>query len=441
MYRSSISPAAGTSIYHYANLAHEPSTLQALRDAVEKHDLNRLVHMLKQLSPDAPVVMDADSGRDGKTLLHVAAALGDEDAVLALLPSFVKQPDRLNAKDQNSCNALLSAAEGGNINVVKSLIDAGLSGLDALERTVSDRNVEATKVLISAGVNPMSFGRNSDEAANPSASVTQDCKKLLDGAGIDMVTLLFAANSLASVKEGEHVVKQEAGGSNSLLIAWHNGDMDSVGAMVDDGARLPADLIVNSSLEKLKSLTSSENGAARLDSLIQMGGTRMKTLPLRVVAANDMPFLRQILAHGVGDLEGRDEEGFTALGVASRDGNVEAIKVLCAAGANVNATQTYGFRTALFIAAEQNKPDAINALCQYGANIEARAMQSRTALMHAIEMRNPQAINALLAKGANPNHSAWDRVTPLKMAVAQGDLDTVQALHEHGAHSDVVDDD
>lgn len=232
MYRSSISPAAGASGY-YANDAHGPSTAQSLRDAIEKHDLNRLARLLDQLGSDAAVVTATDPGAGGKTLLHIAAALGDEDAVLVLLPSFVGQSDSLNVEDGNGCNALLSAAEGGNVNVVKSLIDAGLSGLDALARTVSDHNVEATKVLILAGVNPLSFGLNRDGAANPSASVMEDCRKLLDGAGINMLTLLFEAGPVAPIKKGEHVAKQEADGNSALMTAWDNGDMVTVGKMIE----------------------------------------------------------------------------------------------------------------------------------------------------------------------------------------------------------------
>lgn len=64
-------------------------------------------------------------------------------------------------------------------------------------------------------------------------------------------------------------------------------------------------------------------------------------------------------------------KGETPLMFAARNGNVEAIKVLLAAKANVNAKEKVRGTTALMWAAEQGHPDAVKVLAENGADVGA----------------------------------------------------------------------
>src|SRR5947208_3253864 len=60
--------------------------------------------------------------------------------------------------------------------------------------------------------------------------------------------------------------------------------------------------------------------------------------------------------------------GQTMLMLAARNGNPAAIKLLIAAGADVNAHETMRGTTALMWAVEQKHPAAVRALLQAGAD-------------------------------------------------------------------------
>src|SRR6202044_3818989 len=73
------------------------------------------------------------------------------------------------------------------------------------------------------------------------------------------------------------------------------------------------------------------------------------------------------------DANERLPHGETALMMASRTGNVDAIKVLLDHGAEVNAKETLRGTTALMWAADEGHAPAIQLLLQHGADIKARS--------------------------------------------------------------------
>lgn len=121
----------------------------------------------------------------------------------------------------------------------------------------------------------------------------------------------------------------------------------------------------------------------------------------RAVAAGDLPRLSALLQDGADpDLEAGG--GLVPLHVAARDGRLEAIRLLVAAGARVD------------------RPD--------------RTRHGWPPLLHAIHRRHVGAARALLEAGADPNgRAAGGGVTPLIMASGYGMTATVRALLEAGA--------
>jgi len=73
------------------------------------------------------------------------------------------------------------------------------------------------------------------------------------------------------------------------------------------------------------------------------------------------------------DAKERGPNGETTLMFAARNGNPQLIKVLLAAGAEVNATENLRVTTALMWAVEQRHPEAVKALLTGGANPNAKS--------------------------------------------------------------------
>ena len=61
--------------------------------------------------------------------------------------------------------------------------------------------------------------------------------------------------------------------------------------------------------------------------------------------------------------------GITPLYTAARAGHIDTVKILLAAGADVDATNMFDGATALCVAARQGNLDVVSALLDYGANL------------------------------------------------------------------------
>jgi len=90
---------------------------------------------------------------------------------------------------------------------------------------------------------------------------------------------------------------------------------------------------------------------------------------------------------------------------AARTGKLDAVKVLLARGANVNAKESWRGQTALMWAAAEGHPDVIRALIERGADIHARSNGGFTPFLFAAREGQIGAVRTLLDAGAGMNES------------------------------------
>lgn len=167
-------------------------------------------------------------------------------------------------------------------------------------------------------------------------------------------------------------------------------------------------------------------------------------------------------------IERRD--GFTLLGVAASVGNIEAIRILLAAGANINGRDIEG-RTALMVALQEGRLTVADALIELGADIRLTDDDLWTALMHACTRKDtlsliprlvtdtiinsadvggdtalniaagypfPETIHMLLVAGADINTKNHTGDTPLMTACASAYGETATALHGYAAVAELL---
>ena len=139
----------------------------------------------------------------------------------------------------------------------------------------------------------------------------------------------------------------------------------------------------------------------------------------------------------------KGEGGWTPLHDAALVGDVAAIEVLLAAGANINAKAENDI-TPLHVAAAERQIGSIKALLDAGANVNAKgALGTGSTARHiAAKYGQVPAIEALLAAGANVNAKAENEVTPLHLARygmerTEGSIapfqEAIEILTAHGA--------
>ena len=101
------------------------------------------------------------------------------------------------------------------------------------------------------------------------------------------------------------------------------------------------------------------------------------------------------------------ESGMAPLLLAATKGDVACLTILLdAAPASVNTVKDQHERTALMLAASGGKAEAVELLVARGAEINAISCDGKTALMWAIVAHRPLTVHALATLGADPNIAA-----------------------------------
>jgi len=127
----------------------------------------------------------------------------------------------------------------------------------------------------------------------------------------------------------------------------------------------------------------------------------------------------------------------TLLMEAARRSDPDLIRVLAAAGADVNQRLEDG-TTALMIAVSDTNKDRwaiVKALIEAGADVNAVSKKGNTPLILAAGTyrQSPNLVKALIEAGADVNAVSNDGATPLMMAVKYNSLEVVKMLLEAGA--------
>jgi len=118
---------------------------------------------------------------------------------------------------------------------------------------------------------------------------------------------------------------------------------------------------------------------------------------------DDLEMVKTLLAAGA-DVKATTREGaITPLFMACTNGNAAVIEALLKAGADAKSVKANG-TTALMIAAASGSAGAVEVLLNHGAEVNAKeAAHGQTALMFAAALNRDAVIKVLLARGADAN--------------------------------------
>jgi ankyrin repeat protein len=115
---------------------------------------------------------------------------------------------------------------------------------------------------------------------------------------------------------------------------------------------------------------------------------------------------------------------------ACKLGNVEAVRAHVALGIDVNrCSETFEQHTPLLLAVEHDQCEVVRVLVAAGADLQARDHGGRTAaLMTAIEHAHPTLLRTLLELGASPDVPDNRRVPPLVEALERGKAEIIEVM-------------
>jgi uncharacterized protein len=185
---------------------------------------------------------------------------------------------------------------------------------------------------------------------------------------------------------------------------------------------------------------------------------RFKATPMFLAATNgSAAMISRLLAAGEDPNAVISEEGDTALMMAARAGNVDALKVLLDRGADVNKSNLRGQTPLMWAVAEKNAP-AAQFLAEHKADVNAQTHPlppprrldlifsapappgGMTALLFAARQNDLASAKVLIAAGADLKKPAVDGSSPLLVAVINEHYTLAKYLLDAGADANQSDD-
>jgi uncharacterized protein len=400
-------------------------------DAVMKQDSGQLKHLLAAKA-------DVNAAQpDGSTALHWAAYHGDAVTAAVLLKAHANP----NVQTTTGMTPLVMACQSGSEELVRLLLKAG---------------------------------------ADPNAMLTHGETPLMMAARTGSVPVMKLL-----IDKGVKVdAREQLRGTTALMWAAANSNTDAVRFLISKGADVGAHsattrpgrapYLAPSSRDRINEFVHGYGLAGVTvdeDAPDPTKGTR-KEREVQAAKHQKLEEQRAAAARVLDEHPGDDENahkqskqwgGLTPLIFATRQGDLETVKVLLDAKADVNETSEFGW-TALLVATQNRYYKIGLYLLDHGADPNIQNVGGWSPLYLATDNRNIEGgdyptrkpdmdhldyIKRLLAAGANPNlrmrsstetrtvfTHQWlfeDGATPFLRAAQSGDLVLMKLLLDHGA--------
>lgn len=169
-----------------------------------------------------------------------------------------------------------------------------------------------------------------------------------------------------------------------------------------------------------------------IGTVIALKTTVAGVLVLQYAAQADNPTLAGGLITLGADVNGRTDEGLSALHAAAFLGSSSAAERFLDKGAKVDMIDLDG-RTPLHLAAYAGHGETVSLLIDQGADPNARESAGGMTPLHLAAVGgHVEAARALLAKGAKVNAREKNQVTPLFIAYQENKTEVAKLLKKHG---------
>ncbi|KAJ1478661.1 ankyrin repeat-containing domain protein [Baffinella frigidus] len=372
----------------------------------------------------------------GDTGIYCAAANGD----LRMVKFLVEQGADKNSPTKQGQTAMFIAAWNGNLPVVKFLVEQGANMNDSQKKgwiNSDHRCVRAT------GYTPLIIAAFDGQ---------EEVVRFLVGAGADITATSKDGHTALSVARGGAVaLLRDARQAASPDSTWQRKGIFTPSCKHCDAKKDTHWLVVAGGSRycyprpaETPAQASTAPGAPRASPAATTPApppplpAAQRAAAAQAAADKTVADERAVAERKVGEEKGGAamsllEAGEMALASAAWDGELEEVRRLLQAGANIDGKDSVGC-TPLYRAAQQSHLAVVNLLLGAGADKNARETEyGNTPLWVAAAGGHLAVLRALVDAGADKDAPTANGRTPLLMAAWNGHVEVVRTLVEAGA--------
>ncbi|KAK4478826.1 hypothetical protein RD792_014327 [Penstemon davidsonii] len=345
---------------------------QILTQLVTRGYMDEIREVLEKSDPAWKSADSLDS--EGQSLLHLAISQGRPDLVQLLLEF---EPD-IEAQGRSNSSPLEAAAASGEELIVELLLAhkanperSEYSTWGPIHLAAGNGHVNVLRHLLLKGANVNALTKDGNTALH---LAVEERRK-------DCARLLLANAARADIRN--------VNGDTPLHIASSLGDENMVKLLLNKGTNKD----VRNKVGKTAYDLAAENGHTKLFDALRLGDN------LCIAARKgEVRMVIRLLENGA-YINGRDQNGWTALHRAAFKGRVDVARTLIEKGIEINAKDEDGY-TALHCAVGSGQSDVIELLVKKGADVEARTNKGVTALQIAESLNYSGIVRVLVNGGA-----------------------------------------
>ncbi|KAG8376422.1 hypothetical protein BUALT_Bualt09G0061800 [Buddleja alternifolia] len=345
---------------------------QILTQLITNGYMDEIREVLEKSDPAWKLADSVNS--DGQSLLHLAIAQGRPDLVQLLLEF---KPDTETGHVRSGSSPVEAAAASGEALIVELLLAHKASPERSKSSTwgpihlaAGNGHVDVLRHLLLKRANVNALTKDGNTALHMA----------VEGRRRDCARLLLANAAITDTRNATY-------GDTPLHIASSLGDEQMVKLLLHKGANKD----IRNKSGKTAYDHAAENGHTKLFDALRLGDNLCVS-----VRKGELRKTLRLLENGA-LINGRDQNGWTALHRAAFKGRVDVSRALIEKGVDVNGRDEEGY-TALHCAVEAGQSDVIELLVKKGAEIEARTNKGVTALQIA-EALQYSGITRLLVHG------------------------------------------
>ncbi|PIN15888.1 26S proteasome regulatory complex, subunit PSMD10 [Handroanthus impetiginosus] len=344
-----------------------------LTHLVVKGYMDEIRDILEKGDPSWKLVDSMDS--EGQTLLHLAISQGRADLVQLLLEF---EPN-IESISRSGSSPLELAAASGEALIVELLLAhkasperSESSTWGPIHLAAANGHIEVLRHLLLKGANVNSLTKDGNTALHLAVEERRR----------DCVRVLLANSARADIRNAIY-------GDTPLHIASSLGDEQIVKVLLHNGVIKG----VRNKVGKTAYDLAAENGHTKLFDALRLGDNLCTA-----VRKGELRMVLRLLENGA-SINGRDQNGWTAIHRAAFKGRVDILKAIIEKGIDINAKDCDGY-SALHCAVESGQVDAVELLVKRGVDLEARTNKGVTALEIAESLQYSGIIRILLHGGS-----------------------------------------